>query len=278
MARIFSGNEDTWLCENGQWIRHGNPSGSEPTSGCGITPKPEEGLIIDYPKENALISSPLMISGTITGNKWTGFEGQAGVVNLIDENGNILSASVLVIKGEWTQLPADFEANLEFEAPESGDGWLIFYNENPSGLDGNSVQFAMPIKFNHDNLSVEVYFGNSEKGSDSDCSQVFAVDRVIAKTEAVARAAIEELLKGPSQSEVDGGFFTTINSGVKIQKLVIENKVAKIDFSSELDENIGGSCRVTAIKSQIIQTLKQFSTISDVVISIDGRIEDILQP
>ncbi|MFA6430598.1 MAG: DUF192 domain-containing protein [Candidatus Paceibacterota bacterium] len=33
--RFFSGNEDSWLCVNGQWIRHGNPDGAMPTTKCG---------------------------------------------------------------------------------------------------------------------------------------------------------------------------------------------------------------------------------------------------
>lgn len=32
--RFFSGNEDTWICSNGQWVKHGNPSASQPTTGC----------------------------------------------------------------------------------------------------------------------------------------------------------------------------------------------------------------------------------------------------
>jgi len=35
---------------------------------------------------------------------------------------------------------------------------------------------------------------------------------------------------------------------------------------------------VTAIRAQITETLKQFPTVENVVISIDGRTEDILQP
>lgn len=30
-------NEDTWLCTNGQWVKHGNPKAEMPTSGCGNT-------------------------------------------------------------------------------------------------------------------------------------------------------------------------------------------------------------------------------------------------
>ncbi len=30
----IGGPEDNWLCQNGQWIKHGNPSAEKPTSGC----------------------------------------------------------------------------------------------------------------------------------------------------------------------------------------------------------------------------------------------------
>ena len=38
-AKFFiGGDEDTWLCDNGQWVRHGHPSVPMPASGCGISP------------------------------------------------------------------------------------------------------------------------------------------------------------------------------------------------------------------------------------------------
>jgi hypothetical protein len=32
--RFFFGNEDAWICKNGQWIKHGNPSAAMPTKTC----------------------------------------------------------------------------------------------------------------------------------------------------------------------------------------------------------------------------------------------------
>ncbi|MDD4290534.1 MAG: hypothetical protein PHH83_04705 [Patescibacteria group bacterium] len=32
--RILSGDEDTWICENGIWIKHGNPTVQMPTQEC----------------------------------------------------------------------------------------------------------------------------------------------------------------------------------------------------------------------------------------------------
>jgi spore germination protein GerM len=60
--------------------------------------------------------------------------------------------------------------------------------------------------------------------------------------------------------------------------LTIEDGVAKVDFNEQLEYEVSGSCRVSAIRAQITETLKQFPTVKEVIISIDGRTEDILQP
>jgi hypothetical protein len=31
----FGGDEDTWVCSNGSWVKHGQPSAAKPTTGCG---------------------------------------------------------------------------------------------------------------------------------------------------------------------------------------------------------------------------------------------------
>jgi len=127
--------------------------------------------------------------------------------------------------------------------------------------------------------TVKVFFNNDlfDPGL-MDCSKVYPVNRTIKSTVAVARAALEELLKGLAEGESELGYLTNLNTGIKIQKLTIENGTAYVDFSEALQASVGGSCKTTAIRSQITQTLKQFPTVKDVVISIDGNIEDILQP
>lgn len=32
---LFGGSEDDWICANGQWVKHGNPSAPMPQAGCG---------------------------------------------------------------------------------------------------------------------------------------------------------------------------------------------------------------------------------------------------
>jgi hypothetical protein len=31
---LFGGDEDTWICVNNQWVKHGNPNAPIPLMGC----------------------------------------------------------------------------------------------------------------------------------------------------------------------------------------------------------------------------------------------------
>lgn len=135
-----------------------------------------------------------------------------------------------------------------------------------------------PVVIVEETMVVKVYFNNDKLDPEFSCNKVFPVEREIVKTQAVGRAALGELLKGPTEKEKSDSFLTNINSGVKIQSLIIENGTAKVDFDEQLEFQVGGSCRVAAIRAQITETLKQFSTVDNVIISINGRTEDILQP
>lgn len=246
-----------------------------------LPPETELGIEVFLPKSNEEISSPLEIIGTVNGNGWVGFEGQVGTVKLLSSEGEELSTGVLQATTEWTQLPVRFKATLDFIYLNMDAGALVFNNENPSGLPQNDRVFVLPVKITKTvggAIQVKLYFNNNEMDPEYSCKKVFPVDRGVSETEAVARAALNELLKGPTRQEILDGFFTSINPDVKIQKLTIENTVAKVDFDSNLEKNVGGSCRVSAIRNQITQTLLQFKTVKSVVISIDGRTEDILQP
>lgn len=238
------------------------------------------GLVVLSPKENEEVSSTFKITGYVNGDGWIGFEGQVGTVQLVVD-GVVLTKVPLIAKGDWmTTSPVDFEANLEFQIIGDKIGMLIFENENPSGMPEKDKEFTLPVKikgFQGETSTVKLYF-MKEGDWNVDCKPSSFVERIISKTQAIARAALEELFKGPTQSDIINGFSTVINSGVKINSLIIDDKgVARVDFSQEL-ESTGGSCRVTAIRAEIIQTLKQFPTIKDVIISINGRTEDILQP
>ncbi len=84
-------------------------------------------------------------------------------------------------------------------------------------------------------------------------------------------SAINELLQGSLE-----GYSTAIDNEATLNSFFIEDGIAYVDFSSELDAS--GSATVIMIREQIENTLFQFSGISEVVISIEGETEEILQP
>ncbi len=148
-----------------------------------------------------------------------------------------------------------------------------------SAKDGSDIhKTSFRLNVDQSVTAVLAYFSNNNLDPEISCNKTFAVARLVPKTQLVLRAAIEELLKGPTPTEKELGFGTSINSGVTINSAKISGDTATIDFSKKIEENAGGSCRVSAIRSQITNTAKQFPSIKNVVISVEGRTEDILQP
>jgi len=315
---IIRGSEDTWLCRDGQWEMHGVPSAPMPTSGCGdpfinsfdecveagypiMESYPQRCRIdddwtfvqdignelqktdlirIDFPRPNQTIQSPLVISGEARGN-WF-FEGDFPI-KLLDHNDVMIVQSYATAKSEWmTEDFVQFEAEIEFEVPATQKGVLILEKDNPSGLSEYTDELRIPVVFSEleQNMIVKAYFVNDLLDGDfnTTCQNVYPLEREVPKIKAVARAALEELLKGLTEEEKMSGFSTAINENVKIQKLYIEDNIAYVDFDKQLEYELGGSCRVALINHQIIKTLEQFPTVNSVRISVNGRTEDILQP
>jgi spore germination protein GerM len=126
--------------------------------------------------------------------------------------------------------------------------------------------------------TVNVYFGNKNMGSSEDCSKVFPVSRTVINAETLGPGTLEALFKGVSETEKAAGYFTSLNDGTLIQKFEIKDKVAYIDFNSRFNEGVAGSCKITAIKSQIETTLNNLPDIDSVVISVNGQTKGILEP
>ena len=234
-------------------------------------------VIVTYPVKNQIISSPLLIEGKARG---TWFFEASFPIKLLDKDGNQLAVAIAQAQSDWmTEDFVSFKARLSWNSPAQMSGILVFEKDNPSGLPENAGEFKLPVVIGiSDNIIVKTYFNNSNMDPEFSCNKVFPVEREVPKTQATARVAIEELLKGPTDEEKSLGFFTSINPGVKIQHLTIENGTAKIDFDEQLEFQVGGSCRVSAIRAEITQTLNQFPTIKEVIISVNNRTEDILQP
>lgn len=256
------------------------PDGRSFTENVGNVVEKSEFIQVVSPQPGEAIASPVVIYGQA--RLWY-FEASFPVY-LEDANGKRIASGIATALDDWmTEEFVPFRAVLEWYGTPTPTGTLVFQKDNPSGLPENDDAMRMPVKLVDAAAAgltpVKVYFQKIPKGDPFlDCSVVSEVTRYVPKTQGVGRAAIEALLGGPTTSEDAVGYTTTIPQHVELENLTISNGVATAEFSGRLEEGVGGSCRVTAIRSQIERTLKQFSTVQTVVISIDGRTEDILQP
>ena len=103
-------------------------------------------IVLDEPKPNSVIFSPLKIRGKARGN-WF-FEASFPIV-LTDWDGKIIAEYYATAKDDWmTTEFVPFEADLKFEKPSYGkNGFLILKKDNPSGLPENDNALEIPVFF-----------------------------------------------------------------------------------------------------------------------------------
>lgn len=96
------------------------------------------------------------------------------------------------------------------------------------------------------------------------------VQRTIPKVEGIARATMNELIKGPA---LDSDLVATIPEGTQLKDInVKDNGLCIVDFSSELvDNHLGGSTAERLTVYSIVNTLTQFPTVDEVQILVDGK-------
>jgi hypothetical protein len=147
---IWGGPEDDWICQNGAWVKHGNPSSPEPTTPCNSQSKKEPYLYkdlikIDFPVQNEKINSPVVVSGAARG-QWY-FEASFPV-QILDEDGTILGSDPVQAQGEWmTTEFVPFSGEINFTKPKGKTGSIVFKKDNPSGLPQNDDSVSIPINF-----------------------------------------------------------------------------------------------------------------------------------
>ncbi len=127
---------------------------------------------------------------------------------------------------------------------------------------------APPAVANAGLMTVEAYFARESDGADAEsCSLVYPIPRLVPQTPAVARAALAELLAGPTPAEAELGYVSALAPDVTLNNLTLQEGVAKATFNDALNAGVESECRAGAIRAQIERTLKQFPTINEVIIS-----------
>lgn len=177
-----------------------------------------------------------------------------------------------------------FSFSLFYPAPKGIAGTLeVFTN---SAKDGEEIDMVrVPVVFKpglskaEDVTDVQIFFTNNVKDPKTEnCEKTYPVTRSIKKTPTPVRSVLDLLLLGPKDEEKINGYGTTINDGVAIKGINLDKGVVTVDFNKRFMQEVGGSCRVLAMRSQIENTLKQFTSIKEVIISVEGKTEEVLEP
>jgi germination protein M len=103
--------------------------------------------------------------------------------------------------------------------------------------------------------------------------------RTIPATKAVATAAVNALLAGPTTDETSRSITTAIPDGTQLLDLAIDKSVATINLSAEFVGGVGttafpyaagASAAVQTRQAQVTYTLTSFPTVKSVVFQIEG--------
>ncbi len=107
----------------------------------------ECGLIIGYPREDQLgatVTTPIRIAGYANGCDWYLKDNSAGSVQVLDENGQVISQTyLLTIVQHRAFSPAYFDLELFVKPPQNKKGILLFTNNN----EASPVVKRIPITF-----------------------------------------------------------------------------------------------------------------------------------
>ena len=111
-------------------------------------------------------------------------------------------------------------------------------------------------------VEVNLYF------SDSQAMYLIPEKRKIPQIPSLARQAVNELIKGPENSN----FYPTIPEGTQVNEVYIADDIVYIDLSEEIFENHpGGSSGELMTVYSIVNTLTEISPIKGVQILVGGN-------
>lgn len=250
-----------------------NPNTINATS---ITITEEPNIVLYTPKNGATVTNTFVVSGNARV-----FENTVSLTIRNLRTNKILLTGILEAQAQDVGQYGPFEKEIVLSPSNLTPGDKLEIKVfQASAKDGSEtdVKSSTVIYDKNARQTVKIFFTNDAKNPKADCGIVFSVPRDIPVTKAIARTTLSELLEGPTEAEVIQGYGTAINDNVTIRSLIIKDNTAYVDLSEEIQKNLGGSCRVTAIRSQIEQTLKQFPSVKNVEISVNGKSESILQP
>ncbi len=233
----------------------------------------DSNIIVNQPLSNSTVKSPFTISGRARVPEGT-------VLVYVSDANDVVLATTTTQASDASPLWGTYSTEINFPTPSTSQGFLGVYVQNPdTGAEQNVIK--IPIRFAEYQLPiVQVFFSNIQRDPNLlSCDVVYSTTREVAQPEQRVMTALTQLLAGPTEDESKEGFISSLpETGVVVNSINLKDGVFTVDFNQALQAGVAGSCRVQAIRAQITQTLLQFDGVTDVVISVEGKSEAILQP
>ncbi len=121
-------------------------------------------------------------------------------------------------------------------------------------------------------MGVVIYLFVADVGDEGSGPYLVPVYRTVPETEGVARAALTELIAGPTPDETAGlpALSSAVPADTRLLGVDIEGGVAVVDLSSEFEAG-GGSAAMFGRLAQVVFTLTRFPTVDAVVFRLEGE-------
>jgi spore germination protein GerM len=144
--------------------------------------------------------------------------------------------------------------------------------QNPKPISNQPIQSNIENKPLQD---FQLFFNNTIKNPNLiDCSLMFSVKRQT-NQKVTYEFLVNTLINGLTQKEEKDGYVTAIPKNLELNFVKSEEGKVIVDFKPF---QIAGSCATGMFTAQVKKTLLAIDQTKEIVITIQGKSEDILQP
>ncbi len=232
-------------------------------------------ICIEEAASSTLLTSPFIIKGN-----GSAFENHINW-RLLDGNGQEIEKGFVMAQPQVEYGPGDFTIRAFITSvPKTEMGTLEALEY--SAKDGEPINVAkVPVRLPSQTMIVR-YFAKPPGGSTTEkfeiaCDEVAVHEATVPRGALPVETSLRYLLARELWESLDR--YSAIPEGTRLISLNVSGGTATAVFSPELENYGGGSCNVEAIRAQIESTLKQFSSVKNVVIAVEGKKpEETLQP
>ncbi len=230
-----------------------------------VAETPDDVVKVMSPEVNTNITESLLVKGlayTID---------DVVAVFIQDSEGTILFKEDVVVEGKEEGKFGTFSKTIDYfyNAPRSRN--LILEVSGRPSIAATTYKLSMPLIMEvTDDQSFQIFFAKAEENNENSCGIVVPIERTSLGVDGLEERAINMFLAGPADREIDQGIFSYLTSGAELNSFAIENGIARVDFNKSIKEAVFDDCRTNNLKQQIVKTLEQFSTVTQVMVSING--------